>query len=193
MVTGVATAANNERARQGKKVSDYVRAANDWYVEDARFVHALLDVEKFEGTSWDPACGGGNIPRILNGRDVSCIGTDLVDRGYGERRDFLAVTTDQPVDNIVSNPPFAVFAPWIEKSLALATKKVALVGRLTILEGIERGKLIDRTPLARVWVSRRRVSMPPGGTDIKPAGGKHAYAWFVWEHGHVGPPTIRGI
>jgi hypothetical protein len=67
------------------------------------------------------------------------------------------------------------------------------LARLALLEGIKRRQLLQTTPLARVWVSSRRVSMPPGGTDINAKDGAIAYAWFVWVHGHVGPPTIGWV
>ena len=77
------------------RASGYERAAADWYVEPAWIVHALLDVEDFPGLSWDPACGGGNIPKILRQRGMLAEGTDMVDRGFGNGcRDFL---TSPPV------------------------------------------------------------------------------------------------
>jgi len=50
--------------------------------------------------------------------------------------------------------------------------------------------LFRSTPLARVWVSSRRISMPPGGSNIKAQGGAIAYAWFVWEHGYKGKAEV---
>jgi hypothetical protein len=55
---------------------------------------------------------------------------------------------------------------------------------------MKRQLMFRETPLARVWVSRRRVSMPPGGTDIEAKGGSIAYAWFVWDHRHTGKITV---
>jgi hypothetical protein len=52
--------------------------------------------------------------------------------------------------------------------------------------------MFRETPLARVWVSSRRVSMPPGGTNIEAKGGSIAYAGFVWDHRHTGK-NHRGL
>jgi hypothetical protein len=41
--------------------SGYVRASDDFYREPRWAVDALLDVERFDGIVWDPACGSGNI------------------------------------------------------------------------------------------------------------------------------------
>lgn len=172
--------------------SGYDRVANDWYVEDRRIVDALLDVESFTGQSWDPSCGGGNIPMAMRARGLSCWGSDIADRGFGTMGlDFFQAP--DTADNIITNPPYGVIEPYIRRALSLTTHKVCILARLALLEGMKRQALFRETPLARVHVSSRRVSMPPGGTDIKAAGGTIAYAWFVWEHGHVGKPTVGWI
>jgi hypothetical protein len=171
--------------------SGYARALNDWYVEDRACVRGLLAAEKFEGVSWDPSCGGGNIPSVMRAHGLECLASDIVDRGFpgAEQIDFLAMSTSRVVDNIVCNPPYGkLIEPWIEKALSLATKKVAVIAPLSFLEGTKRGAgLWVKHPPARVLTSSRRISMPPGGTDVKPKGGKKAYAWFIWHQGHVGP------
>lgn len=171
------------------RASGYDRAADDWYVEPAAVVNALLDVEPFVGLSWDPACGGGNIPRQFEAREMPCWGSDLVNRGYGVCGwDFFDCYGT--VENIISNPPYGIIEQFLDHALSLATGKVALLARLAFLEGQKRRSLFLNTPLARVWVSSRRVSMPPGGSDVPAKGGSIAYAWFVWDHAHAGPPTI---
>jgi hypothetical protein len=189
------------------KVSEYDRAQDDWYVELPWHVEILLKAEAahggLPGLCWDPACGGGNIPRTLRAHGIACEGSDLRDRGFGTAGvDFLAPEAPLPfgpVDNIVSNPPFDVMKAWAFRALWLARRKVALLGRLNFLEAIDRDDLLGAgpgdhpAPLARVWVSRRRVNMPPGGTGVRPTGGRHAYAWFVFAHGHVGPATIGRV
>lgn len=171
------------------RASGYDRADYDWYVEPRWLVDALLDVEQFEGLCWDPACGGGNIPEAIIARGGRCFGSDISNRGYGATGvDFFRGPGDR-AHHIVSNPPYGVIEPWIERALSLTTGKVAILARLALLGGQKR-TFFARTPLARVWVSSRRASMPPGGTDVPATGGAIAYAWFVWEHGHVGAPTI---
>lgn len=174
------------------KASGYARVTNDFYCEPAWVVEGLLDRERFPGLSWDPSCGGGTIPKAMLARGLPCHGSDLADRGYGTTGlDFFRVT--ETTDNIVTNPPYGVIEPYIRHALTLAHSKVAILARLALLESTRRQALFRETPLARVWVSHRRVSMPPGGTDIKASGGTVAYAFFVWEHGHIGPATIGWI
>lgn len=170
------------------RASGYERTANDWYCEPSWVVDALLSVEPFDGQSWDPSCGGGNIPRTMIARGLDCRGSDVVNRGYGAVLDFFK--SEDGADNIVTNPPYGVIEPYIRLALMRATRKVAILARLALLEGIKRRALFQSTPLARVWVSSRRVSMPPGGSGIQPKGGAIAYAWFVWVHGHTDGPRI---
>lgn len=177
------------------RASRYDRAADDWYVEPQWIVHALLDAERIWGPSWDPACGGGNIPMAIWQRGGLCVGTDIAVRanGFGQMDFFSRKKPPIPSDHIISNPPYKIIEQFISHALHIVEGKVCLLARLALLEGQKRRQLLETTPLARVWVSSRRVSMPPGGTDIKATGGSIAYAWFVWEHGHQGPPTIGWI
>ena len=152
---------------------------------------ALLSVEKFDGPIWEPACGEGHMSRVLEGAGYDVISTDLVDRGFGTPRvDFLM--EHRPLaPNIVTNPPFKLGEQFARKALSLTTGKVALLCRLMWLEGGERQKLFRSAPLARVWVFSNRLGFAKGGEQH--TGGMTPYAWFVFEHGHQGPPTLGWV
>jgi hypothetical protein len=172
----------------------------DFYVEPARAVEALLDVEDFPGRTWDPAVGIGTIPDVFHKRGAACWGSDIVDRGWRHwltgdcpQFDFLrgGCCAGLPApDNIVCNPPFKRAEEFIRHSLVMTTNKVAMLQRLSFLEGQRRRKLFLDTPLARVWVFSSRISMPPGGRGIEAKGGAVAFAWYVWQHGWRGPAQI---
>ena len=177
--------------------SGYARNKNDWYVEPPWTVADLLDAEKFSGGIWDPSCGRGTVPIVAGKRGYASYGSDLVDRGFGlTNTDFFEVHRGMAA-NIVCNPPFNVIERWIQHALQLTTGKVAIFGTLRMLEGVGRAKLFRATPLARVWVCSDRVPCPPG--EQAPAieawergtisGTFVPYAWFVWQHGHVGDWT----
>ncbi len=176
--------------------SGYARNADDYYCEPRVAVDALLDVEEFaDSTTWDPACGSGNIPRAFRARGYGINGTDLVDRGGCDwTMDFLA---EHPADylysNIVTNPPFNLATEFLLRALPLTTDKVCILQRLAWLEGKARRQVFESTPLARVWVFSSRISMPPGGSNQPAKGGSVAFAWYVWKHGHQGPPTLGWI
>lgn len=174
------------------RASGYERIAADFYVEPRWIVDAFLDMESLKGPSWDPACGAGNIPLVLQARGMSCWGSDIVDRGFGTTGlDFFAAP--ETAVNIISNPPYGVIEPFIRRALEKTTGKVCVLARLALLEGVKRRSMFQETPLARVWVSSRRVSMPPGNSSIEAKGGAIAYAWFVWDHAHVGKATIEHL
>lgn len=167
------------------------RERDDFYPTPPEGTEALLRVEKFDGPIWEPACGEGHMAEVLKAHGYEVVSTDLVDRGYGTPRvDFLMET--QPLaPNIVTNPPFKLGEAFARKALELTTGKVALLCRLMWLEGRERRMLFEASPLARVWVFSGRLGMTKGA--IATQGGMVPYAWFVFEHGHSGPPTIGWV
>lgn len=167
------------------------RELHDFYPTWPAATSALLTVESFDGSIWEPACGEGDMSRVLEDAGYDVISTDLIDRGYGEGgRDFL-MEWSPVAPNIVTNPPFRWAIEFTDRALQLTTGKVALFLRLAFLEGVERGKWFPQTPLARVWIMSRRVPMERG--RLKEAGDGHgvlAFAWFVWEHGYEGAPAL---
>lgn len=166
------------------------RAENDFYVEPEWAVEALINSVRFDGVIWDPACGTGTIPNVFRRHGTEVWASDIVNRWceYSFICDFLSANVSVP--NIVSNPPYNLAQRFVERALSLADKKVAMLLRLAFLEGRKRKKFFETTPLSRVLVFAPRVSMPPGGRGIRAAGGMVAFAWFVWDHEHRGPPTI---
>jgi hypothetical protein len=161
--------------------SGFDRAAADFYCEPPRAVEALLDVEEFLPTVWDPACGSGNIPRVCAARGIDAVGSDIVQRGAALwTGDFLAPSNGFTAPSIITNPPFNLAVDFVLQALSFADK-VAILQRLSWLEGERRyQQLFSRGQLARIWQFRSRISMPPGGTTIEPKGGSVAFCWFVF-------------
>lgn len=177
----------------------YPKVANDWFVEPDWAVHGLFDMVEFQGPIWDPACGGGTIPRVAIARGYDARGTDLIDRGYGDQQDFLTGYLP-PAGDIICNPPFTLVEPFLRRALASALYRVAFLLRLSWMEGRRRRWVWDETPLAEILPFAGRVSMPPGGSGIKAQGGAVAFAWFVWDQdqprlrsGRYLPPVVRRI
>lgn len=169
------------------------REKDDFYPTPPEGVHGLLMKEQFNGDIWEPACGDGAISRVLERWGYKVIATDLVDRGHGTPRIDFLMEQKSLAPNIVTNPPFKMVAPFIRTALRLSTGKVAMLLRLACLEGTERRKIYDESPLARVWVFSRRLTMKRGGYEGGETGGMLAFAWFVWEHGYTGKPTLGWI
>lgn len=153
-----------------------------------------MRVERFDGAIWEPACGEGHMARVLESAGYSVTSTDLVPRGFGQGGvDFLL--EHRPLaPNIVTNPPFKLAEEFVRHALRLTTGKVAMLLRLQFLEGKARGRLFAETPLARVLVFSGRLTFAAraigGRNGDGKGGGMVAFAWFIWEHGHEGPPSL---
>lgn len=169
------------------------RPVNDWYPTPPEATLALLSREKFTGSIWEPACGDGAICRVLEQSGYSdVIASDLVNRGYGETpHDFLE--SSWKADNIITNPPFSLAQKFVEKSLAQTTGKVAMLCKLVFLEGQKRKSFFESTPLARVHVFSKRINFYREGQRGKLGTSMMCFAWFVWEHGYEGQPTISWL
>ncbi len=187
-----------------RRLPRYPRAAGEWYVEPVGATLALLDVERFVGPVWDPACGQGNVLAACTARGVPAVGSDTVQRFaptpaplWAGPFDFLGGEPDAPlcpppeawgVPNVVTNPPFdrgRGTAAFIRRALALATGKVAVFADLGFLAGEQRrAGLWSETPPHRVWVLTPRPSCPPGvflQGGGKAEGGSADWCWMVWD------------
>ena len=160
------------------------------YEIDPRWaIDALLDVEPFNGVSWDPSYSNGSIPQVMSARGLSCFGSEITQRNYNEAM-FDFFTDKYSVDNIVTHPPYRLIEPYICRALKQAHYKVAILTRLAFLESVKRRAFFQATPLARIWLPSQRMATPACKTNKEAKGGSATYAWFVWEHGHEGAPTI---
>lgn len=176
----------------------WVREPNDWYVEEEWCGRRLFEVEKFDGRVLDPACGMGRLVKAARAAGLDAEGSDLHRRENfrGKHCDFFAST--KPVANIVSNPPFKFALAFITLSLALATRKVALLLPAGYVHADWRSGLLERTPLRCIWLLSPRPSMPPGHVTLAAresgmsiGNGSTDYAWLIWEQGYVGPWETR--
>lgn len=166
----------------------------DLYETPAWATQSLLERETFIGQVLEPACGYGAISKECEARGYTVVSSDKYDYGYGQVRDYLA---DYPpeVANIITNPPYNNHKEFVEVSKMIATDKIAMLLKLTFLEGVGRYKMFkdENFPLARVWVFCKRVNMYPHGEEQSKNSGTIAYAWFVWDKSHIGKPNIDWI
>lgn len=151
----------------------------DFYPTPAWGTQALLNHVKFTGAILDPCCGDGAIAEVMKASGYDVVASDIIDRGYGEQRDFLDIKDRYP--NIVTNPPFNVAESLLHHALQIADAKVCFLLRTAFLESRRRHKLFykDRPPTA-VLVFSERLSMYPKGQEVE-GGGTTSYSWFVWD------------
>jgi ParB-like chromosome segregation protein Spo0J len=192
--------------RDRLKLAGESRQPDEFYRTPREPIEALLRHEKFGPVLWDPCCGDGAICRVVEehkalnrdgGRGHQVIGTDLHDRGYGMSNcDFLGITELLAAD-IIMNPPYKkkLAQLFAMHALDLGAAKIALLGRLQLLEGEERfHELWLRRKLARVWCFPKRVTIWRGDDPkAEDDGGMEAYAWFIFEQDHNGPATLSWL
>lgn len=167
------------------------RSPGDFYATPQSAIDQLLDVERFDGPVWEPACGHGAISQILVARGYQVISTDLVDRGFGIGGVDFLLEHKLLAPQVMTNPPFNLATEFARHALALGATKLALLLKVGFLEGPTKADLHSR--LSRVWVIRRRVTFLKNGQSFSRSNGKggiHTYAWFVWDQAHSGPVTI---
>lgn len=168
------------------------REENDFYPTPSYVVEALLKRETFDGNIWECACGDGAISEVLKAHGYEVISTDLIDRGYGELGDFFE--SDFIANNIITNPPFSLGLKFVEHAKSKSTKKIAMFLKTVFLESEARYEMFQDTDYAlkTVYQFSKRISLYKGGVKMKNSG-MIAYAWYVWEKGYVGKPTIEWI
>lgn len=167
------------------------RAENDFYATPPKAVRCLLEMEQFSDVILEPCCGQGHIAETLKEYGHKVIAKDLYDHGYGEiGEDFLQSTG--PLDcDIITNPPYKMAREFVENALERVTDghKVAMLLKLTFLEGKKRRPLFDTGQLAIVYVSRSRLACGKNGEFFGESA--IAYAWFLWIKGYKGNPAIK--
>ena len=173
------------------------RVEHDYYATPPESTLKLLEVEEFKGNVLEPCCGEGHISEVLKENWFEVSSNDLVDRSYGEdRKDFLK-DGFRTYDNIITNPPYKYAREFIIKSLEITTGKVAMFCKIQLLEGVSRYEMFRDTPLKTVYVFTKRQNPYRNGSPVDENGKKWSstmcFAWFVWEHGYEGKPTIEWL
>lgn len=128
--------------------TDNERQREDYYATEPRATELLCQLVTFDGPILEPSCGEGHISEELKKAGYDVTSRDLVDRGYGEVADFLAIDNISWNGNIVTNPPYKYAQEFVEKALQIIPegKKVCMFLKLTFLEGKARRKLFQITP-----------------------------------------------
>ena len=175
------------------------REDNDFYATNPKAMELALPFLEKAGLSknvWECACGQGHLAEVLkkNGYIVTC--TDLIDRGYGEVKDFLKCTGSNFYDgDILTNPPFKYAEQFLEKAMDLITDghRVCLFLKVQFLESEVRYKLFKKHTLKELLVYSKRQQCAKDGDFEKYKATTQCYCWFVFEKGYTGKPTIDWI
>lgn len=184
-----------------RKAHVWDRQTEDWYVDPPWCSARLFEVEDFTGgTVYDPACGLRTILKSAEDRGIETFGSDLVVRSPGvSQLDFLGDEAPGRFGRhtyIVSNPPYRHAQAFAERALTQAIRKVAFLLPTQWLQGDDRSRWLEGTPLRSVYFLTPRPSMPPGHVLMaggKAGGGTSDYAWFVWLQGFDGRADVRWL
>ena len=163
----------------------------DFYQTPVWATKALLERIEIKGTILEPCSGAGAIAKLI----PECIASDIrYDDGvYGEKGKDIFEYSNNSFDTVITNPPFALAQEVIEKSLDISTKSVYMLLKLQFLESARRYDFFKNTPLKTVRVFCKRITMYPDGEPEPKNSGTIAYAWYEWEHGYIGNPSIEWI
>jgi hypothetical protein len=178
--------------------SESERETNDFYATDPYTLEIFLDKLKQDNIKlhnniWECACGEGHLSKVLE-KNYNVLSTDLVDRGYGTRADFLKAPVGWNGD-ILTNPPYKYAKEFVEKALEIIPigKYAIFLLKIQFLEGQDRLKMFKQYPPKYVYVNSKRQTCYINGDMTKKMSSASCYCWFIWEKGFRGEPTVRWL
>ena len=175
------------------------REVNDFYATDPNSLEIFLkalerDNIKLHHNIWECACGQGHLSNVLINNNYEVYSSDLINRGYGEVKDFLKCN-NLFYGDILTNPPYKYAKDFVKHSLNLLEEGNYCIMFLKIqfLEGKDRRKLFDKLPPKYVYVNSARQTCYINGNMNKKMSSASCYCWYIWQKGYNGEPTIRWI
>ncbi len=174
------------------------RETLDYYATEPKALELLLDLERFDKSIWECACGELHLSNVLERRGYNVRSSDIVDRlhnGKIETLDFLQYDGKWNGD-IITNPPYSIATEFAQKALDVIQDghRVAMFLKLTFLETYKRRVLFDKYPPKVIYVSTHRLQCAKNGEFKKYKSGTGtaiAYGWYIWEKGNTEPPVVR--
>ena len=179
------------------------REQDDFYATDPKALEELLAHSSYylhnifcnRPVIWEPACGNGNLALVLNKHDLPTYASDLKNRGYGMYdMDFLQNNNFIDAQIILTNPPYSLATEFIEHALDILPDGglyIALMN-ITYLAGQKRyQRVYSKGSLREIYVFSKRVECWKNGEKPKDKCGSIAnYAWYVFQKGYNGQPTL---
>ena len=161
---------------------------------------------------WKPAAGNGNLSDWLRQNGYKVVASDLKDRGGNgvlSNLDFLKTknikwqTADMLLRTgssevipfvIITNPPYSLATEFIEHALNILPDGglyIALMN-ITYLAGQKRYQCVySKGSLREIYVFSKRIECWKNGERPKDKCGSIAnYAWYVFQKGYNGQPTL---
>lgn len=155
---------------------------------------------------WECAAGNGNLSNWLKQNSYNVVASDLKYRGCtdGSIVDGLDFLTTYPYNKfkgaaahpfvIITNPPYSLATEFIEHALDILPEGglyIALMN-ITYLAGQKRyQRVYSKGSLREIYVFSKRIECWKNGEQPKDKCGSIAnYAWYVFQKGYNGQPTL---
>ena len=152
---------------------------------------------------WEPAAGTGNLSNYLRERYYKVVASDLKFRGVKnvvEGIDFLSIKDYKQKFKgatpriILTDPPYSLATEFIEHALEILPEGglyIALMN-ITYLAGQKRfQRVYSKGSLREIYVFSKRIECWKNGERPKDKCGSIAnYAWYVFQKGYKGQPTL---
>lgn len=180
----------------------------DYYPTPPSITRQMMERETFDGAVLEPACGSGLMTGVIK-KHNKCFSSDkLLYPSFRDMfpNDHLEITNflerrkfSNPMDNIITNPPFCLADEFLLRAKQVAQKKIAFLLPLDFYHGQSRfiniwtGKGSKEFPLKKIWVFIRRPFFQKGIAEDTYTTGAITMAWFIWDKDHKGDPTIGHI
>lgn len=174
-----------------------IREENDYYATHPHAIEIMLDKFKEIGLNknvWECACGEGHISKVLKDNGYNVYSSDLIDRGYGDVKDFLECT--EPFNgDILTNPPFKLAEKFIVKSMELLQEgnKAIFLLKIQFLESKNRKLLFEKYQPKVVVVNSERQKCSMNGDFKNYPSSTQCYCWYVFEKGYKGETKLEWI
>ena len=155
---------------------------------------------------WEPAAGNGNLSNWLRDNGYHTIASDLKYRGCtdGSIIDGLDFLKTYPYNKfkgaaahpfvIITNPPYSLATEFIEHALGILPDGGLYIALMNInyLAGQKRHQEIySKGSLREIYVFSKRIVCWKNGERPKDKCGSIAnYAWYVFQKGYNGQPTL---
>lgn len=136
--------------------ADAERESNDYYATDPQVLALLSAKYEIPDVILEPACGSGDLSKWLERNGHKVYSSDIVDRGYGEKRNFFDMTSvPDDCKCILTNPPYKYATEFVLHALDLLPVGGQLVMFLktTFLETERRYNEIFRNTPPQICVS----------------------------------------
>lgn len=184
----------------GVNKSDKNRNTNDLYRTPPLATYILHKYSTIPTNVVEPCAGYGNISHELMrcgynvlSYDLNEYETSLVSIQTGQ--DVLELEKPQGFSALITNPPYHKNLPHKIAAKGLCEYDyVALLVRLTFLEGKKRKKIFDANPPSQLIFFSDRINFEGNSDDLyakeHQIGGMIAYMWIVWDKNSKNSNTL---